>query len=165
MEPVIKSDRYPKWLKTAAFNELYYTQFGGTFYESGLKSGHDREYMGLHEDDHKFFVMESIGYPFCETFDVRHYCSILTLKFWPEIERDILRCFADGIMYYDGLHQTPHDFGVPTGDPFFRFDAYGTNKLHWKDLHAKFIQHVARYYYVREDREFLFGELRESRSR
>ena len=155
MEPVIKSDKYPKWLKTAAFNELYYTQFGGTFYESGLKSGRDREYMGLHEDDHKFFVMESIGYPFCETFDVRHYCAILTLKFWPEIERDILRCFADGIMYYDALHQTPHDFGAPAKDPFFEFDAYGTNRLHWKDLHAKFIQQVARYYHVYKDREFL----------
>ncbi|MFA5338634.1 MAG: GH116 family glycosyl hydrolase [Candidatus Omnitrophota bacterium] len=155
MNPVIRNRKYPAWLKTAAFNELYYTQFGGTFYESGLKSGHDREYMGLHEDDHKFFVMESIGYPFCETFDVRHYCSILTLKFWPEIERDILRCFADGIMHYDSLHQTPHDFGAPADDPFFKFDNYGTNKLHWKDLHAKFIQQVARYYYVREDREFL----------
>ncbi|HOX09450.1 MAG TPA: GH116 family glycosyl hydrolase [Candidatus Omnitrophota bacterium] len=155
MAPVINSDKYPEWLKTAAFNELYYTQFGGTFYESGLKSGHDREYMGLHEDDHKFFVMESIGYPYCETFDVRHYCQILTLKFWPEIEKDILRCVADGIMHFDSLHQTPHDFGVPTEDPFFKFDNYGTNKLHWKDLHAKFIQQVARYYYVHEDRAFL----------
>jgi len=155
MAPVIKSAKYPKWLKTAAFNELYYTQFGGTFYESGLKSGHDREYMGLHEDDHKFFVMESVGYHYCETFDVRHYCAILTLKFWPEIERDILRCFADGIMHYDAMHQTPHDFGDPAKDPFFEFDAYGTNKLHWKDLHAKFIQQVARYYHVYKDREFL----------
>lgn len=155
MEPVIKSDKYPKWLKTAAFNELYYTQFGGTFYESGLKSGHGREYMGLHEDDHKFFVMESIAYPFCETLDVRHYCEVLTLKFWPEIERDILRCFSDGIMYYDALHQTPHDFGAPAKDPFFEFDTYGTNRLHWKDLHAKFIQQVARYYHAYKDREFL----------
>ena len=155
MAPVINSDKYPEWLKTAAFNELYYTQFGGTFYESGLKSGHDREYMGLHEDDHKFFVMESIGYPYCETFDVRHYCQVLTLKFWPQIERDILRCVADGITHFDALHQTPHDFGVPTEDPFFKFDTYGTNKLHWKDLHAKFIQQVARYYYVHEDRAFL----------
>jgi len=155
MEPVIAGKKYPSWLKTAAFNELYYTQFGGTFYESGLKSGHDREYMGLHEDDHKFFVMESMGYPFCETFDVRHYCAVLTLKFWPEIERDILRCFADGILYFDSLHQTPHDFGMPTEDPFFKFDTYGTNKLHWKDLHAKFIQQVARYYHVYRDKGFL----------
>lgn len=155
MKPVIKSVRYPRWLKTAAFNELYYTQFGGTFYESGLKCGHDREYMGLHEDDHKFFVMESMAYPFCETFDVRHYCSMIMVKFWPEIERDILRCFADGIIYYDALHQTPHDFGRPDKDPFFEFDAYGTNKLHWKDLHSKFIQQVARYYHFHRDKEFL----------
>jgi non-lysosomal glucosylceramidase len=155
MQPVIESDKYPEWLKTAAFNELYYTQFGGTFYESGLKSGHDREYMGLHEDDHKFFVMECMQYPFCETFDVRHYCAVLTIKFWPEIERDILRCAADGIMHFDALHQTPHDFGAPKEDPFFKFDTYGTNKLHWKDLHAKFIQQVARYYHVHNDKKFL----------
>ena len=28
---------------------------------------------------------------------------------------------------------------VPAGDPFFIFDAYGTNKLHWKDLHARWL--------------------------
>jgi len=156
MDPVINSTKIPEWLKTAAFNELYYTQFGGTFYESGLKSGHEREYMGLHEDDHKFFVMEAIGYPFCETFDVRHYCSILTLKFWPEIERDVLRCFADGIMHYDPVHhQTPHDVGKPAKDPFFAFDDYGTNKLIWKDLHSKFLQQVWAYYYVHKDKKFL----------
>ncbi|MFH0772241.1 MAG: non-lysosomal glucosylceramidase [Candidatus Omnitrophota bacterium] len=154
MVPIIRNQKIPRWLKTAAFNELYYTQFGGTFYEAGLKSGHDREYMGLHEDDHKFFVMECMEYPFCETLDVRHYCSLINIKFWPEIERDILRCFADAIVYYDPLHQTPHDFGRPSKDPFFAFDDYGTNRLVWKDLHSKFIQQAWRYYHVFKDEEF-----------
>lgn len=155
MSPIFKNAKIPKWLKTAAFNELYYTQFGGTFYEAGLKSGHDREYMGLHEEDHKFFVMESIEYPFCESFDVRHYYSIIYAKFWPEIERDSLRCVADAITHYDTRHQTPHDFGGPKNDPFFKFDDYGTNKLLWKDLHSKFIQQVYRYYYIYKDKKFL----------
>lgn len=155
MNPVIESPKIPRWLKTAAFNELYYTQFGGTFYEAGLKSGHEREYMGLHEDDHKFFVMESIAYAWCGTFDVRHYDSIIYAKFWPEIERDTLRCAADAIVHYDPLHQTPHDFGAPSKDPFFEFDSYGTSKVRWKDLHSKFIQQVWRYYYIHKDEEFL----------
>ncbi len=155
MNPIIENQKIPKWLKTAAFNELYYTQFGGTFYESGLKSGHKQEYMGLHEDDHKFFVMESIAYAWCGTLDVRHYNSIIYAKFWPEIERDTLRCVADAIVHYDSLHQTPHDFGTPKGDPFYSFDAYGTTKAHWKDLHSRFIQQVWRYYYIYKDEEFL----------
>ncbi|KPK42163.1 MAG: hypothetical protein AMJ78_03420 [Omnitrophica WOR_2 bacterium SM23_29] len=155
MNPIIDDQKVSKWLKTAAFNELYYTQFGGTFYEAGLKSGHEREYMGLHGDDHKFFVMESMTYPWCGTFDVRHYNSIIYAKYWPEIERDTLRCTADAIVHYDPLHQTPHDFGTPPEDPFYSFDSYGCLKRHWKDLPSKFIQQVWRYYYMYKDEEFL----------
>lgn len=155
MNPIIDNPKIPDWLKTTAFNELYYTQFGGTFYEAGLKSGHEHEYMGLHEEDHKFFVMECIAYLWCGSFDVRHYNSIVYAKFWPEIERDTLRCTADAIVHYDPLHQTPHDFGSPSKDPFYSFDDYETRKSHWKDLHSKFIQQVFRYYYMHKDEEFL----------
>ncbi|MEA3305825.1 MAG: GH116 family glycosyl hydrolase, partial [Candidatus Omnitrophota bacterium] len=155
MSPVIESPKYPDWLKCAAFNELYYSQFGGCFYESGLKSGHRHEYKGLHTDDHKYFVMECREYLWAGTFDVRHYNSLIYAKLWPEIERDTLRCVADAIMYFDHKHQTPHDFGAPWGDPFFEFDAYGTRFSQWKDLHSKFIQQVWRYYYLYKDEEFL----------
>lgn len=156
MQPVIDNPKYPTWLKRAAFNELYYTQFGGSFYESGLKSGHGgEEYKNLHPEDNKFFVMECMAYRWAGTFDVRHYNSIIYAKFWPQIEKETLMVVADAIMYFDPLHQTPHDFGSPTNDPFFSFDDYGTRKTHWKDLHSKFIQQVWRYYYLHKDKKFL----------
>ncbi len=164
MKPFVENAKYPDWLKCTAFNELYYNQFGGVFYESGLKEGHSQEFMGLHPEDHKHFVMESPIYRSANTLDVRHYSSIVFAKFWPEIERDTLRCYADAILYYKyekpvpkGL--TPHDVGDPTKwDPYFKFDVYRhdiPDLPYWKDLHPKFIQQCWRYYYLYRDKEFL----------
>lgn len=164
MAPVLNSNKYPDWLKCTAFNELYYNQIGGVFYESGLKAGHRQEFKGLHEDDHKHYVMESPIYTSANTLDVRHYCSIVFAKFWPEIERDTLRCFADGTLYYQfpnpvpvGL--VPHDVGAPRKcDPYFRFDVYRQDiptLAYWKDLSPKYIQQCWRYYYLYKDKEFL----------
>lgn len=156
MNPVLNSLLYPDWLKTAAFNELYYTQFGGSFWEAGIKSGHEgKEFGNLHPEDNKFFVMESRTYLWAGTFDVRHYNSIVYTKFWPKIEKETLKVVADAIMYFDPQHQTPHDFGASWNDPFFSFDDYNTRYSHWKDLSSKFIQQVWRYYYFYKDKEFL----------
>ncbi|MCK5306310.1 MAG: hypothetical protein KAJ66_04185 [Candidatus Omnitrophica bacterium] len=154
MEPVIENENYPEWLKCAAFNELYYSQFGGCFYEAGLKSGHNGKYPGKRRDDNKYFIMECMMYPFCNTFDVRHYSSIIYAKFWPRIEKEILLSWADAILN-EPENQTPHDCGGPRTDPYFTWDNYGTNKLHWKDLHSKFIQQIWRYYYLYKDGDFL----------
>ena len=164
MNPVINNKKYPDWLKCTAFNELYYNQFGGCFYEAGLKSGHKQEFMGLHQDDHKHFVMESPIYTSANTLDVRHYSSIVYAKFWPEIERDTLKCFADGTLYFEfskpvpkGL--VPHDIGDPRKcDPYFKFDVYRhdiPDLVYWKDLSPKFVQQCWRYYYLYNDKEFL----------
>lgn len=153
MRPVIRDRRYPEWLKCAAFNELYYSQFGGIFYSSGLKNKNDSS--GLSGYKHLFFEMECMRYPFANTFDVRHYSSLPYVKFWPKIEKDLLRIFARAVMNADSEHQTPHDIGKPQGDPFFSVDAYGTNRLHWKDLHSKFILQCWRYYALYRDRKFL----------
>lgn len=155
MLPVVNNNSYPDWLKRAAFNELYYSQFGGIFYEGGLKSGHEAEYAGKHVEDSKHFEMECMAYRFCNTFDVRHYSSIIYARLWPQIEKETLINWADAVLYFDPQHQTPHDAGNPTKDPYFAWDDYGTNRLHWKDLHSKFIQQVWRYYYLYKDKEFL----------
>lgn len=164
MKPVIENTKYPDWLKRAAFNELYYNQFGGVFYEAGLKSGHDKEFMGLHQEDHKHFVMESPIYRSANTLDVRHYSSIVFAKFWPEIERDTLRCYADATLYYKyekpvPIGLVPHDVGDPTKwDPYFKFDVYRhdiPDLPYWKDLNPKFIQQCWRYYYLYKDKVFL----------
>lgn len=164
MDPVINSSKYPDWLKCAAFNELYYDQFGGVFYESGLKSGHPQEYKGLHPEDHKHFVLESPVYTSANTLDVRHYASLDYALFWPEIERDTLKCFADGTMYYQFVKPVPkglvpHDVGDPVKcDPYFEWDVYRhdiPDLVYWKDLSPKYVQQCWRYYYLYKDKEFL----------
>ena len=164
MNPVITSDKYPDWLKCAAFNELYYNQFGGSFYESGLKSGHKEEYLGLHAEDHKHFILESPIYTSANTLDVRHYASLDYALFWPDIERDTLMGYADATLNYQfpkpvpvGL--VPHDVGDPKKcDPFFEFDVYRhdiPDLVYWKDLSPKFVQQCWRYYYLYHDKKFL----------
>ncbi|MFH1369442.1 MAG: GH116 family glycosyl hydrolase [Elusimicrobiota bacterium] len=164
MNPVIKNDKYPDWLKCAAFNELYYDQFGGVFYESGLKSGRAQEYKGLHVDDHKHFVLESPVYTSANTLDVRHYASLDFALFWPDIERDTLKCFADGTMHYQFVKPVPkglapHDVGDPRKcDPYFEYDVYRhdiPDLVYWKDLSPKFVQQCWRYYYLYKDKKFL----------
>jgi non-lysosomal glucosylceramidase len=171
--------RYPDWLLCAAFNELYYNQFGGSFWESGLRSGHAEEFMGLHPEDHKNFIMECQAYPLAGEIDVSHYSSIVYAKFWPQMEKDLIRCHADVVTYYDQCdptlpYQTSMEIGAPRdisadycriGDPFFVFDphAYRSRPAPCADGHihvqadnsSKFIQRCWRYYSMYEDMEFL----------
>jgi non-lysosomal glucosylceramidase len=155
MNPVINDEKYPTWLKTTAFNELYYSQFGGCFYEGGLKEGHDGKYLNKRPDSSRHFILECMMYRYCSTFDVRHYSSIVYAKLWPEIEKETLLSWTDAVLNDDPEHQVPHDCGGPWGDPYFAWDDYGTNQKHWKDLHSKFIQQIWRYYYLYKDEEFL----------
>jgi non-lysosomal glucosylceramidase len=140
MSEFINDPRYPDWLLCAAFNELYYNQFGGSFWESGLRSGHPEEFMGLHPEDHKNFLMESQAYTLSGNINVGHYSSIVYAKFWPEMERDLLRCHADIVTHYDQCnptapHQTSPEIGAPRdfsssdscriADPFFVVSPHG----------------------------------------
>ncbi len=179
MSSFIDDPRYPDWLICAAFNELYYNQFGGSFWESGLRSGHAEEFMGLHPEDHKNFVMECQAYPLAGEIDVSHYSSIVYAKFWPEMERDLIRCHADVVTHYDQCdptlpYQTSMEIGAPRdisadycriGDPFFVFDPHAYRSrpapcegghIHVQaDNSSKFIQRCWRYYSMYEDMEFL----------
>jgi non-lysosomal glucosylceramidase len=180
MSEFLGDSRYPGWLLCAAFNELYYNQFGGSFWESGLRSGHAEEFMGLHPEDHKNFLMESQVYTLSGNINVGHYSSIVYAKFWPEMERDLLRCHADIVMYYDQCNptipnQTSPEIGAPRvffasdsceiTDPFFVLSPHGymgrpepcaPGSVHvLTDNSAKFIQRCWRYYSLYNDGEFL----------
>ena len=180
MSTYIDDPRYPDWLICAGFNELYYTQFGGSFWESGLKSGHPEEFMGLHPEDHKNFIMESQAYTLSGNINVGHYSSVVYAKFWPEMERDLLRCHADFVLYYDQCnpsvpHQTSPEIGAPrdfivsnscdVGDPFFVLSPHGyENRLApceighihvLTDNSSKFIQQCWRYFSLSNDIDFL----------
>lgn len=180
MSPFIHDLRCPDWLLCAAFNELYYNQFGGSFWESGLRSGHPEEFMGLHPEDHKNFEMESQVYTLSGNINVGHYSSIVYARFWPEMERDLLRCHADIVLYYDRCNptvpnQTSPEIGAPrdvsfwdtcrVGDPFFLMSPHlylirpapcAPGNIHvLTDNSSKFIQQCWRYYYLYHDLEFL----------
>ncbi|MDZ7338779.1 MAG: GH116 family glycosyl hydrolase [candidate division KSB1 bacterium] len=149
---IISEPCYPDWLKQAALNELYYDTFGGVFWENGcITRPEESSYGTLPPDDHKYFCMECQAYPMCETFDVRHYECRHYLELWPHIERDVLRWFADYIAN-DPEGKAPHDAGMPSQDPFFRFSGYGGD---WQDMPSKFIQQVYAYYRKTRDEDFL----------
>ncbi len=179
MSAYLNDARYPDWLICAGFNELYYNQFGGSFWESGLRSGHPGEFMSLHPEDHKNFIMESQAYTLSGNINVGHYSSIVFAKFWPEMERDLLRCQADFVLYYDQCNPTvpyqtspeigaPRDFGGAAcdwGDPFFVLSPHGyenrlapcdTGRIHvLTDNSSKFIQQCWRYFSLSNDMDFL----------
>jgi non-lysosomal glucosylceramidase len=102
------------------------------------------------------------------------------LKFWPEIDKQVLREFADTVpreLPEQGLwvwktSQTgtpvthkrkkrgavPHDLGVPEGDPFIAVNEPGWQDTNdWKDLNSKFVLMVYRDYVLtgRTDTPFL----------
>jgi len=157
--------KVPDWLKQGALNELYYTTFGGSFWENGSLAQPKR--FGKRPGQHLEYVMECQEYTFAETFDVRHHVSRVYRELWPRIERDILLLYADFVMdTKDG--SVPHDAGCPGEDALFSYDCYGRgyNALPgkgvkgrvttpWSEFSPKFIQQVHAYWKQTGDSPFL----------
>jgi uncharacterized protein (DUF608 family) len=162
---VVKNPVYPEWLKQCTLNELYYTTFGGSFWENGCINKVKK--FGNRPGQHLESVMECAGYRFFETFDVRHHVSITYRLLWPEIERDILLAYSDFIMdSKDG--SCPHDAGSPDADPYFEYDNYGKyynqdplfgikgrQTTPWSEFSPKFIQQVYALFRTTGNSEFL----------
>ena len=113
------------------------------------------------------FVHGMFDYPFYETLDVRFYGSMPLIKFWPDIEKGVMKEFADTVpqesrerMVWiwktrtDGTAQyrirkakgaVPHDLGVPNEDPFKQINQFSWQDTNgWKDLNPKFVLLVYR---------------------
>jgi non-lysosomal glucosylceramidase len=161
-KPILQNAAMPDWLKQGALNELYYSTFGGSFWENGCITKQKK--FGNRPGQHLASVMECQEYRFAESFDVRHHPSRSTRDLWPRIERDILLAFCDFILDTpDG--SCPHDAG--SLDPFFDYDGYGRwyNKLPngikgrittpWSELSPKFIQQAHAYWHRTGDATFL----------
>ena len=71
------------------FNELYALTDGGTFW--GRQAGSDPKAAAT------FALLECFDYAYYGTLDVRFYASLPLLKFWPEIDKQVLREFADTV--------------------------------------------------------------------
>jgi len=168
----VTDESKPLWYRGALFNELYTVADTGSFW--------GRPVGGAKAGSATFSFMECYDYPYYGTLDVRFYGSMPLLKFWPDLDKQELRQFADtvpkdlpekGVWLWKSLQNndpalkvrkkkgaTPHDLGTPDSDPFYlvnQFDWQDTNG--WKDLNSKFVLMVYRDYVLtgRKDLAFL----------
>ena len=84
--PYVNDESKPDWYRGMLFNELYVLADTGAFW--GRPVGSDLKAPPVYS------FMECYDYPFYETLDVRFYGSMPLLKFWPELEKGVMREFA-----------------------------------------------------------------------
>jgi non-lysosomal glucosylceramidase len=170
--PYINDESKPLWYRGMLFNEIYVLADGGSFW--GRPVGSDAKLPAVYS------FMECYDYPFYETLDVRFYGSMPLIKFWPDIEKNVMRGFADTVPHeYNErmiwLWKTlqtgsanfkirkskgavPHDLGVPDEDPFMQINQFSWQDTNgWKDLNPKFVLMVYRDFVLTgsKDKEFL----------
>jgi non-lysosomal glucosylceramidase len=170
--PYINDESKPLWYRGALFNEMYILADGASFWGRPVDSDPNTP--------HTFSFMECFDYPYYSTLDVRFYGSMPLAKFWPEIDKQELRQFADTVhqdlteksMWQWKTEQTgtlafrerkvrgavPHDLGVPQEDPFFQPNQFGWQDTNgWKDLNTKFVLMIYRDYIFtgKKDTKFL----------
>jgi non-lysosomal glucosylceramidase len=171
-KPYVNEDSKPDWYRAMLFNELYTLTDGGTFW--GRPHGSDKNAPAT------FALLECFDYAYYGTLDVRFYASMPLLKFWPDIDKRVLREFADTVpreypelgLWVAKTQETgspvlhkrkkvgavPHDLGVPEGDPFVLVNEPGWQDTNdWKDLNSKFVLMVYRDYVLtgKTDKQFL----------
>jgi non-lysosomal glucosylceramidase len=171
-KPYVNDDSKPDWYRAMLFNELYTLTDGGTFW--GRPQGSDKSAPAT------FALLECFDYAYYGTLDVRFYASMPLLKFWPDIDKRVLREFADTVpreypelgLWVAKTQETgapvlhkrkkvgavPHDLGVPEGDPFVLVNEPGWQDTNdWKDLNSKFVLMVYRDYVLtgKTDKQFL----------
>jgi non-lysosomal glucosylceramidase len=155
----INDESKPLWYRGMLFNELYVLADAGSFY--GRPVGSDPK------DRPTYSFMECYDYPYYETLDVRFYGSMPLLKFWPELEKGVMRDFAatvpqelpekmEWIWKTQETNQltyrirkakgaVPHDLGVPQEDAFKQINQFSWQDTNgWKDLNPKFVLMIYR---------------------
>ncbi len=164
--PVVSDEHKPAWYRAELFNELYYIADGGTLW------GYEKEGDAAQPADpgrDSFTYMECFDYPFYGSLDVRFYGSWALLRFWPEIEKQVMREYTQTIpesnpqQYVWGWksfreHQiveftrkvpgaAPHDLGSPFEDPVVNPNQYNYQDVsNWRDLNSKYVLMIWRDY-------------------
>ncbi len=169
--PYVNDESKPLWYRGMLFNELYVLTDGGTFW--GRPAGSSKK------SPPSFALLECFDYAYYGTLDVRFYGSMPLLKFWPDIDKQVLRQFADTVSREwpergqwvwksqqtgePSLHMrkkkgaVPHDLGVPEGDPFIAVNEPGWQDTNdWKDLNSKFVLMVYRDYVLTGSKDVAF---------
>ena len=84
--PYINDESKPLWYRGMLFNELYTLTDTGSFW--GRPEGSDKKLPAT------FAFMECFDYPYYATLDVRFYGSMPLAKFWPDIDKQVLRAIC-----------------------------------------------------------------------
>lgn len=157
--PYVEDESKPLWYRGALFNELYVLADGGSLWGRPVGSTRDTP--------STFGFMECFDYPYYNTLDVLFYGSMPLAKFWPDLDKQVMRAFADTVpteisdkyMWVWKTQQTgklqfrtrkvkgavPHDLGVPKEDPFIQVNQFGWQDTNgWKDLNPKFVLMIYR---------------------
>jgi non-lysosomal glucosylceramidase len=141
---IINNPKYPSWLKSTLFNELYYYSVGGTVWEAGAASGQPDN-----PDEDMFSHLESLDYQFYGTSDVRFYGSWPLILLWPDLDKQCVKQFSDSITTTRKDRPAPlntcaHDFGN-INSVFSKWNSYYyRDSTNWKDLNTKFTLMVYR---------------------
>jgi non-lysosomal glucosylceramidase len=168
----INDESKPLWYRGMLFNELYVLADAGSFYGRPVGSNANERPV--------YSFMECYDYPYYETLDVRFYGSMPLLKFWPELEKGVMRDFAATVPQEAGEKMewvwktletnqltyrirkakgaVPHDLGVPQEDPFKQINQFSWQDTNgWKDLNPKFVLMIYRDFVFtgRKDDSFL----------
>ena len=170
--PYVNDSSKPEWYRQELFNEMYILADGGSFW--GRPVGSDPKSPPV------FSFMECYDYPYYSTLDVRFYGSMPLVKFWPELDKQEMRTFAETVLREEpetlawwwktqqehklvyrkrkSRGAVPHDLGAPEEDPIFKVNQFSwQNTDDWKDLNTKFVLMVYRDYVFgrRKDQQFL----------
>jgi non-lysosomal glucosylceramidase len=154
---ILVDPKYPDWLKTTLFNELYYYTVGGTVWEAGAASGQPDD-----PDEDMFSSLECFEYPFYGTSDVRFYGSWALVQLWPEIDKQCVKQFCDSVYNTrsdrpKAIGTTAHDFGMG-GMVFAQWNGYTyRDSTNWRDLNTKLVLMVYRDWALtgKTDKDFL----------
>jgi non-lysosomal glucosylceramidase len=167
----VNDESKPEWYRGELFNEMYILTDGGSFW--GRPVGSDQKTPAT------FAFMECFDYPYYATLDVRFYGSMPLVKFWPDLDKQELRQFADTVpedltdkylWIWKSQHTqslqfrlrkakgaVPHDLGVPQEDPFKLPNAFSwQNTNDWKDLNSKFVLMIYRDYVFTGKKDLAF---------
>jgi non-lysosomal glucosylceramidase len=154
-------DSKPLWYRGMLFNELYPLADGGTVWGRPVNADP--------KQPSTYSFLECYDYTFYETLDVRFYGSMPLIQFWPDIEKQVMKDFADTVPQESrermawvwktqetGTPQfrirkakgaVPHDLGAPEEDPFKQINQFSWQDTNgWKDLNPKFVLLVYRDY-------------------
>jgi non-lysosomal glucosylceramidase len=177
-KPYIEDASKPLWFRGELFNEMYILADGGTVWAHELDGiGNPNHFSSKDEDT--FSYLECFDYVYYGTSDVRFYGSFPLVRFWPEIEKQEMREYADTIQesnpqkylwLWQALHENkfvplerkvagavPHDLGAPSEDPFVNVNQYNYQDVsNWRDLNSKFVLMVWRDYVYTGSRDLTF---------